>query len=213
MKVTLNLSQIAEGRITLEDINPATLIDEFEHAYRDDPALASALNTVAHLVGASNGGGTGTGRNNHNWNATPERRFLKCLAGVLVRQGLARSELLLKFNELIPDFQTFFDHPVTDSAVWGRADTGRRPRYRSEWPNVNPATVPYWGLAQQVVANDKPLSADAVRTLVASVNAAPEQIATEPTQEQPEAAAFGSPWEGEKKSTDESPSEAPRAAE
>jgi hypothetical protein len=171
MKVTLNLSQIAEGRITLEDINPATLIDEFEHAYRDDPALASALNTVAHLVGASNGGGTGIGRNNHNWNATPERRFLKCVLGVIVRQGLARSELLLKFNELIPDYQTFFDHPVTDSAVWGRADTGRRPRYRSEWPNLNPATVPYWELAQQVVADDKRLTADDVRALVAQVHA------------------------------------------
>jgi len=102
---------------------------------------------------------TKTGRENHNWNATPERRLLKCVLGVLVRTGLARKELLAKFKELIPDHATFFDHPVTDNQLWGRADTGRRSGYVKEHPNVNPPTAPYWESAKAIVAADKPVSA------------------------------------------------------
>jgi hypothetical protein len=198
MKVTLDLSHIAHGQITLVDVNPVTLIDELEHAYHDDPALGSALATVAHLIGASNGG-TATNRSNHNWNATPERRFFKCVLGVLVRQGLARNELLLKFTQLVPDYQQFFDHPVTDAAIWGRADTGRRARYRSEHPDVSPLTLPYWGIAQEVVARDKPMTADEVRVLMTSVHVdvpeptSPEQPETTgPADDQPKAEAASS---------------------
>ena len=65
-------------------------------------------------------------KKNHNWNATPERLLLKCILGHLVRSGLARKDLLVKFKRLIPDYDMFFDSPVSDSAIWGRADTGRR---------------------------------------------------------------------------------------
>jgi hypothetical protein len=208
MKATLDLTQIDDGKIILTEVNPVTLIAELKTAFGNDPALASAFDTVSHLIGASNGG-TATNRSNHSWNATPERRFFKCVLGVLVRQGLARNELLLKFHQLVPDLQTLFDFPVTDSAIWGRADTGRRARYHSEWPGVNPLTAPYWSLAQQVVAEDKPLTADEVRALVASVN---QQVVEPPSpqQEAPEAAAedpFGPPCE--EKTTVGSPSDAP----
>jgi hypothetical protein len=57
------------------------------------------------------------------------------------RKGLPKSELLAKFKILVPSYQEFFDTPVSDSAIWGRADTG-------------------------LVANDQPLTADDVRKLV-----------------------------------------------
>jgi hypothetical protein len=61
-------------------------------------------------------------KKNHNWNATPERLLLKCILGQLVRTGLARKDLLVKFKRLIPDCNEFFDSPVFDGAIWGRAE-------------------------------------------------------------------------------------------
>lgn len=80
---------------------------------------------------------------------TPERGLLKCVLGHLVRKGLARSDLLAEFKRLIPDHQLFFDPPgASDSATWGRADTGRRGgKYANENPDVHPLTRPYRELA------------------------------------------------------------------
>ena len=48
----------------------------------------------------------------------------------------AAGELLAKFKQLIPDYQSFFDTPVSDNALWGRADTGRRGgKYAAENPD------------------------------------------------------------------------------
>jgi hypothetical protein len=92
---------------------------------------------------------------------------MKCVLGVLIRKGLPKSELLAKFKELVPDYQHFFDIPVSDSALWGRADTGRRGgRYRNENPNIHPLTRPYWPTAEMVVEIVQPLTADDVRKLV-----------------------------------------------
>ena len=92
---------------------------------------------------------------------------MKCVLGILIRKGLPKNELLAKFKELVPDYQNFFDIPVSDSAVWGRADTGRRGgKYRNENPDVHPLTRPYWPIALRVVADDQPLTADNVRKLV-----------------------------------------------
>jgi hypothetical protein len=88
--------------------------------------IGSAAGTKVILV--SNAGETArTSRRTHNinWNATPERLFLKCVLGALIRKGLPKSELLAKFKVLVPSYQEFFDTPVSDSAIWGRADTGR----------------------------------------------------------------------------------------
>jgi hypothetical protein len=111
-----------------------------------------------------------TGRENHNWKATPERRLLKCVLGVLVRTGLARKDLLAKFKELIPDYPTFFDHPITDNQLWQRADTGRRGgQYAAEAPNVHPLTAPYWLTARAIVEANQPVSAAEVSAKAAAV--------------------------------------------
>ena len=105
-------------------------------------------------------------KKNHNWNATPERLFLKCILGHLVRSGLARKDLLVKFKRLIPDYDMFFDSPVSDSAIWGRADTGRRQgKYANENPDVHPLSRPYWELARMIVEDGEPLTATDIRSM------------------------------------------------
>src|SRR5262249_19939310 len=111
-----------------------------------------------------------TSRRTHNinWNSTPERLFFKCVLGVLIRKGLPKSDLLAKFKQLVPEFQKFFDGLVSDSALWGRADTGRRGgQYRGENPDIPPLTMPYWPIAVAAVEANQPLTADDVRKLKA----------------------------------------------
>jgi hypothetical protein len=170
MKLEIDLAPILEDKLV---VNTVTLLEHLVQAWvnTDEAPMISALETALYLAQVLEGDGetVRTSRRTHNinWNATPERLFLKCVLGVLIRKGLPKSELLAKFKELVPDYQHFFDTPVSDSAVWGRADTGRRGgKYRGENPDVHPLTQPYWLTAIEVVADDQPLTADDVRKLV-----------------------------------------------
>jgi hypothetical protein len=111
-----------------------------------------------------------------SWNATPERRLLKCVLGHLIRDGKAKEALLLEFKRLIPDYQSFFDPPgVTDSAIWGRADTGcRGGKYAAEAPDVNCVTKPYWAVARQIVDEGAVLAEADVRRIAAEVDLTPD---------------------------------------
>src|SRR5262245_41330295 len=86
----------------------------------------------------------------------------KVVLGVLIRKGLPKIELLAKFKALVPAYQDFFDTPVSDNAMYGRADTGRRGgKYRNENPDIHPLTQPYWPIALKAVEDNQPFSADA----------------------------------------------------
>jgi hypothetical protein len=111
-------------------------------------------------------------RSLQSWNKTPERRLMKCVVGHLIRDGKGREQLLLEFKRLIPDYQSFFDPPgVSDSATWGRADTGRRGgKYAAEAPDVCSVTQPYWAAARKIVDDGLVLQAADVRRIAAEVD-------------------------------------------
>jgi hypothetical protein len=170
MKLEIDLAPIFEDKLVVDTV---TVLEHLVQAWENTDAVAmiSALQTALYLAQVSEGDGetVRTSRRTHNinWNATPERLFLKCLLGALIRKGLPKSELLAKFKKLVPDFQTFFDSPVSDNALYGRADTGRRGgKYRNENPDLHPLTLPYWPIAVAAVEANQPLTADAVRKLV-----------------------------------------------
>jgi hypothetical protein len=172
MKLEIDVAPIFEDKLGVDTV---TLLEHLAQAWQentDEVAMISALETALHLARDLEGNAGETVRtsrrtHNINWNATAERLFLKCVLGALIRKGLPKSDLLAKFKQLVPDFQTFFDGPVSDSALWGRADTGRRGgKYRGENPDVHPLTVPYWPLSIAAVEANQPLSADDVRKLV-----------------------------------------------
>lgn len=106
-----------------------------------------------------------------SWNKTSERRLMKCVVGHLIRDGKAKEQLLLEFKRLIPDYQSFFDPPgLSDSAIWGRADTGRRGgKYASEAPDVSSITKPYWAAARKIVDDGLVLEEADVRRIAAEV--------------------------------------------
>lgn len=172
MKLEIDLAPIFEDKLVVDTV---TLLEHLAQAWQentDEAPMISALETalcLARILERNAGETVRTSRRttNINWNATPERRFIKCVLGVLIRKGLPKNELLAKFKELVPDYQHFFDGPVSDSAVWGRADTGRRGgKYRNENPDIHPLTLPYWPIAVAAVEANQPLTADAVRKLV-----------------------------------------------
>ena len=172
MKLEIDIAPVLEDKLVVDTV---TLLEHLAQAWQEntnEAPMISALETALCLARVLEGNAGETVRtsrrtNNINWNATPERCFMKCVLGVLIRKGLPKNELLAKFKELVPDYQHFFDTPVTDSSVWGRADTGRRGgKYRNENPDIHPLTQPYWVTALTVVADDQPLSADDVRKLV-----------------------------------------------
>ena len=171
MKLEIDLAPIFEDKLVVDTV---TVLEHLVQAWEntDADAMISALQTALYLAQVSEGNGETTVRtsrrtHNINWTSTPERLFLKCVLGVLIRKGLPKSELLAKFKALVPVYQDFFDTPVSDSALWGRADTGRRGgKYRNENPDVHPLTRPYWPIALRAVAEDQPLAADDVRKLV-----------------------------------------------
>jgi hypothetical protein len=134
---------------------------------------------------------TKTERILQSWNKTPERRLMKCIVGHLIRDGKAREHLLLEFKRLIPDYQSFFDPPgVTDDAIWGRADTGRRGgKYASEAPDVHPITKPYWAVARRIVDDGLVLAEDDVRRLAAEVDETPDDDDVTPEDDETAAAA------------------------
>jgi hypothetical protein len=113
--------------------------------------------------------GSKKGRSIQSWNKTPERRLLKCILGRLVRAGAARAELVPEFKRLVPNYQSFFDPPgVSDGAIWGRADTGRRGgKYAKENPDTNSLTRPYWEPARWIVEDRSPLAAAYIRWIAA----------------------------------------------
>jgi hypothetical protein len=106
-----------------------------------------------------------------SWNKTPERRLMKCIVGHLIRDGKAKEQLLIEFKRLIPDYQSFFDPPgISDSAIWGRADTGHRGgKYAAEAPDVHFLTKPYWAVARQIVDDEVVLTEADVRRIAAEV--------------------------------------------
>jgi hypothetical protein len=172
MKLEIDVAPMLEDRLVVSTV---TVLEHLALAWQentDEAAMISALDTALCLArDLENKAGetvrTSRRAHNINWNSTPERLFFKCVLGVLIRKGLPKSDLLAKFKKLVPDFQTFFDSPVSDSALWGRADTGRRGgKYRGENPDVHPLTVPYWPLAVAAVEANQPLTADDVRKLV-----------------------------------------------
>jgi hypothetical protein len=116
-----------------------------------------------------------SGRNLQSWNKTPERRLLKCVLGHLIRDGKAKESLLLEFKRLIPDYQSFFDPPgVSDSAIWGRADSGfRGGKYSREAPDVHFVTKPYWAAARQIVNDGVVLTEIDVCRIAAEVDHPP----------------------------------------
>jgi hypothetical protein len=120
-----------------------------------------------------------------NWNKTPERRLMKCILGHLIRDGKGKEALLMEFKRLIPDYQTFFDPPgVSDDAIWGRADTGRRDgKYAAEAPDVHFLTKPYWAAARQIVDDGVVLTEADVRRIAAEVtsDAETDSVAAEAT--------------------------------
>src|SRR5262245_60553402 len=152
VNMKMNLSELLEDRLVVEPVDLLeALVAEYEE--RNDEAMLCALDTALCLAQAKAGGNGSTRRShNANWNATPEHRLLKCVLAVLIRKGMAKNELLEKFKYLIPDYQTFFEHPVSDSALYGRADAGRRGgKYRAENPDIHSLTQPYWPAAQLIV--------------------------------------------------------------
>ena len=170
MKLEIDLAPIFEDKLVVDTV---TVLEHLVQAWEntDADAMVSALQTTLYLAQGLEGDGetVRTIRRTHNisWNATPERLFLKCVLGVLIRKGLPKSELLAKFKALVPAYQDFFDTPVSDNAIYGRADTGRRGgKYRNENPDVHPLTRPYWPTAEMAVEVDQPLTADDVRKLV-----------------------------------------------
>jgi hypothetical protein len=180
MKLEIDLAPIFEDKLVVDTVTVLEhLVQTWENT--DEAAMISALQTALCLAQALEGDGetVRTSRRTHNinWNATPERLFLKCVLGVLIRKGLPKNELLAKFKALVPAYQDFFDTPVSDSAIWGRADTGRRGgKYRNENPDVHPLTRPYWFTAIEVVADDQPLTADDVRKLVSGDNEQEDEV-------------------------------------
>ena len=172
MKVEIDVAPIFEDKLGVDTV---TLLEHLAQAWQentDEAAMISALETALCLARDLEGNAGETVRtsrrtHNINWNATPERLFLKCVLGALIRKGLPKSDLLAKFKKLVPDFPTFFDSPPSDSALWGRADTGRRGgKYRGENPDVHPLTLPYWPIAVATVEANQPLTVDDVRKLV-----------------------------------------------
>src|SRR5262245_1021960 len=119
-------------------------------------------------------------RSLQSWNKTPERRLMKCVLGHLIRDGKAREPLLLEFKRLIPDYQSFFDPPgVSDDAIWGRADTGRRGgKYASEAPDRHFITRPYWAAARKIVDDGVVLAETDVRRIAAEVDLTPDDDVT-----------------------------------
>jgi hypothetical protein len=112
-------------------------------------------------------------RNLQSWNKTPERCLMKCVLGHLIRDGKAKEQLLIEFKRLIPDYQSFFDAPgVSDSAIWGRADTGRRGgKYAAEAPDTHFVTKPYWAAARKIVDDGVVLTEADVRQIAMEVDA------------------------------------------
>jgi hypothetical protein len=183
MKVEIDVAPIFEDKLGVDTV---TLLEHLAQAWQentDEPAMISALETafcLARDLEGNAGETVRTSRRTHNinWNSTPERLFLKCVLGALIRKGLPKSELLAKFKALVPDYQHFFDISVSDSALWGRADTGRRGgKYRGENPDIHPLTLPYWPIAVAAVEANHPLTADDVRKLVHGDEQAEEQAA------------------------------------
>jgi len=186
MKLEIDITAILEDKLVVDTV---PLLEHLAQAWQentDEPAMISALETalcLARVLDANPGETVRTNRRTHNinWNATPERLFFKCVLGALIRKGLPGSELLAKFKQLVPDYQQFFEISVSDSALYGRADTGRRGgKYRNENPDIHPLTVPYWPIAVAVVTDDQPLTADDVRRLVGPLerDEEPEEAAT-----------------------------------
>jgi hypothetical protein len=192
MKLEIDLALILEDKLVVDTV---TVLEHLVQAWEntDADAMISALQTALYLAQVSEADGetVRTSRRTHNinWNATPERRFLKCVLGVLIRKGLPKSELLAKFKALVPAYQDFFDTPVSDNAIYGRADTGRRGgKYRNENPDVHPLTRPYWPIALRAVADDQPLTANDVRNIAnlgKLVGDEQEEAGDQPAQDEP----------------------------
>src|ERR1700750_896900 len=101
MKVEIAVAPIFEDRLFVDTV---TLLEHLALTWQEDTdetAMISALQTALCLARDLEGNAGETIRtirrtHNINWNATPERLFLKCVLGALIRKGLPKSELLAK---------------------------------------------------------------------------------------------------------------------
>jgi hypothetical protein len=79
---------------------------------------------------------------------------------------------------------------VSDEAIWGRADTGRRDgKYAAEAPDVHFLTKPYWAAARQIVDDGVVLTEADVRRIAAEVDLTPDDqpdAAEEPQNTNPD---------------------------
>jgi hypothetical protein len=94
---------------------------------------------------------------------------MKCALNILWKKGQGRQFVLGEFRRLFPDHQLFFAHPITDDKIIGRADTGTRAGYESEWPDKDPATAIYMPAAERIVELGEPVSAAQVLEYCAGV--------------------------------------------
>jgi hypothetical protein len=156
----------------VRDDSATTNQDAAEQAVATLSAIWGEILTPSVVAGLGKRPKAKSGRSLQSWNKTPERRLLKCVLGHLIRDGKAKEPLLLEFKRLIPDYQSFFDPPgVSDSAIWGRADSGfRGGKYSREAPDVHFITKPYWAAARQIVDDGVVLTEADVCRIAAEVD-------------------------------------------
>lgn len=110
------------------------------------------------------------GRKLGNWRGPAEGRLMLCVLNVLMRQRRDRAFVVGEFKRLVPCYQAFHRNPISDNAIWGRADVGvREGRYATEHPDKAPDLVPYLPTAQRIVVEGASLSEQEMRDIVKRV--------------------------------------------
>ena len=91
------------------------------------------------------------GRKLNNWRSSYAKRLCRCVATHLYRDGHQKRDLVARFKRHLPDFQSYFDHPVTDDAIWMRGYLGSKPGYEHEHPDRDPESAVAWREARRLV--------------------------------------------------------------
>jgi hypothetical protein len=98
----------------------------------------------------------------------PEGHLMKAVATRLYDQELRGSALLEAFEEIFPNWQSYFEKPISRGAIVHRADKARR--YANENPEKHPLIRPYWPVAGRIARKGERLSKKAVRDIVRAVD-------------------------------------------
>jgi hypothetical protein len=126
-----------EGTVTMLTCKDHDQARWLAYALGGKPLTAGSLREVNQTFpGAETTEPASPDQRNQSWNATPQRKLLKCMIVAIDRQGARGLAVARKFKELVPNYQTFFERPVTDQAIIQRGDCARR------YSNENPATKP-----------------------------------------------------------------------